>query len=61
MNLLQHYTADHRYLLEVIGRAADIADPVAFTPGTFEWPLLKSARKGEAIAVDGGSGRSINY
>jgi cell division protease FtsH len=50
---LENYTAGHRFLLERVARAAEIADPVAFSAGSFHWPLLKAERKGSALPIDG--------
>lgn len=51
--LLQQYSADHRLLLEIVEREAGIREPVACSPGHFLWPLLRAARKGRAVGVDG--------
>jgi hypothetical protein len=50
---LKQYSADHRYLLEVVARQAGFAAPVALTLDEFEVPLLKAARKGELLPIDG--------
>ena len=50
---LHSYAADHRYLLEVVARAADFKDPVAVDLDDFNMPLVKAARKGELLPVDG--------
>src|SRR5258708_1319088 len=50
---LQNYTAAHRYVLETVAHAANFVDPVAFTAGSFHWPLLKAARKGPKLPIDG--------
>jgi cell division protease FtsH len=50
---LKQYTADHRYLLEVVARQAGFAAPVAVELDEFYAPLLKAARKGELLPVDG--------
>lgn len=57
---LQNYTAAHRYLLDLAAKAAGMSDPVAFTPGNHSLLLLKSARKREAVPVDGVSVRDWN-
>ena len=46
---LQQYTADHRYLLEVVARQAGFRAPVAIDLDEFYQPLLKAARKGEIL------------
>jgi hypothetical protein len=51
MNQLQEYSADHRYLLELVGWQAGFADPVAFEPDQFCFPLLKAARKGKLLPL----------
>jgi cell division protease FtsH len=53
LSSLQNYTAAHRYVLETVAHAADIVDPVAFSAGSFHWPLLKAARKGPKLPIDG--------
>jgi hypothetical protein len=50
---LQQYAADHRRLLEAAGRAAGFADPVAVELDEFETPLLKAARRGPPLPLDG--------
>ncbi len=50
---LRDYSADHRYLLDVIAREAGFAEPVAIDLDEFHAPLLKAARKGALIPVDG--------
>jgi hypothetical protein len=50
---LKQYTADHRYLLELVARQAGFAAPVAIDLDEFAVPLLKAARKGETLPVDG--------
>jgi adenylate kinase family enzyme len=53
VNSLKQYTADHRYLLEVVARQAGFAAPVAIDLDEFYAPLLKAARKGELLPIDG--------
>src|SRR5437879_10747845 len=50
---LREYTADHRYLLEVVARQAGFSAPVAIDLNAFYVPLLKTARKGEILPLDG--------
>src|SRR5438067_1998311 len=50
---LHSYAADHRYLLEAVARAADFKDPVAVDLDDFGMPLIKAARKGQMLPVDG--------
>ncbi|MCC6419582.1 MAG: ATP-binding protein [Gemmataceae bacterium] len=53
MSQLQQYTADHRYLLDVVARAAGFAHPVAVTFSQLAAPLLRASRKGDLIPIDG--------
>lgn len=54
MNIpLQQYASDHRYLLETVAREAGFTSPVAIDLDDFTAPLLKSARKGELLPIDG--------
>jgi hypothetical protein len=50
---LRQYTADHRYLLQVVARQAGFAAPVAIDLDEFHDPLLKTARRGEILPFDG--------
>jgi cell division protease FtsH len=50
---LQHYTEDHRHLLETAARQANLVDPVAVDLDDFTVPLMRVARKGELLPVDG--------
>src|SRR6266566_6355840 len=50
---LKRYTADHRYLLEAVGRYAGMAKPVAIRLDAFQIPLLKASRRGAILPVDG--------
>ena len=52
-NPLRDYTADHRYLLQAAARAAGLTDPVAVHLDEFYAPLLKKARKGALLPIDG--------
>jgi hypothetical protein len=51
--MLRYYAADHRYLLSAAGRAAGLADPVAIDLDEFGQPLLKKARRGPLVPIDG--------
>src|SRR6516162_5224758 len=51
--MLMQYTADHRFLLAAAGRAAGLADPVAIDLDEFAGPLLKNARRGALVPIDG--------
>ncbi|MBI1918152.1 MAG: AAA family ATPase [Planctomycetes bacterium] len=50
---LKQYTADHRYLLEVVTQQTGLAEPVAVELDEFYVPLLKAARKGPLLPIDG--------
>jgi hypothetical protein len=50
---LKHYTADHRYLLELLSRQAGFTSPVVINLDEFYAPLMKSARKGAILPIDG--------
>jgi hypothetical protein len=50
---LQQYAADHRFLLETAGRQMGFADPVAVDMDDFYAPLIKSARRGALLPLEG--------
>jgi hypothetical protein len=50
---LKKYSADHRFLLEMVRTAAGVAAPVVINLDEFAAPLLKNARKGELLPIDG--------
>jgi hypothetical protein len=50
---LKQYAADHRYLLEMVGRQAGFASPVAIDLDEFAVPILKAARKGDLLPIGG--------
>jgi hypothetical protein len=50
---MQNHTADHRYLLDAVTRAAGIVDPVAIDLDEFHDPLFRKARKGPIVPLDG--------
>ncbi len=50
---LRSYSADHRFLLETAGKAADFKDPVAVDFDQFYVPLLKVAHRGPLLPIDG--------
>jgi adenylate kinase family enzyme len=50
---LKRYTAEHRYLLWAAARLAGFADPVAVDLDDFAVPLLRAARKGPLLPIDG--------
>jgi cell division protease FtsH len=50
---LQEYTAEHRYLLDAAGQAAGFADPVVVNLADFYAPLLRRARRGQLLPLDG--------
>jgi hypothetical protein len=51
--MLKQYTADHRYLLETAARQAGLADPVAIDFHDFHGPLIRKARRGLLLPLDG--------
>lgn len=53
MTLLTDYLADHRTLVEAAARAAGIADPVAFVPGSYVYSLLMISVRGDLLPLDG--------
>jgi cell division protease FtsH len=50
---LRQSAADHRHLLSVVARNAGMASPVAVDLDEFAAPLLKKARKGALLPVEG--------
>src|SRR5712664_3883501 len=50
---LPNFAAAHRQVLEIVARAAEFDDPVAFNADNHYAALLKAARKGRAFAIDG--------
>lgn len=52
-NKLQQFAAEHRYLLDLAARQAGFTEPVAVVLNQFNDPLLKAARKGELLPIDG--------
>jgi hypothetical protein len=50
---LKSYATDHRHLLELVARQAGFEQPVAIDPDEFYEPLLKAARKGPLLPIDG--------
>jgi cell division protease FtsH len=50
---LQEYAADHRYLMNAVARQVGFADPVALDLDDFHTPLLKAARRGDLLPLDG--------
>jgi hypothetical protein len=53
MSPLRQYTADHRYLLDVVARQAGLATPVVINLDDFYTPLIRAARKGALLPIDG--------
>lgn len=47
------YAADHRFLLQAAGRAAELDDPVAFDAGTYSYYLLRKSVRGPLVPLDG--------
>jgi cell division protease FtsH len=50
---LKQYTADHRYLLELVAHRMGFAVPVAIDFDDFHDPLMRLARKGEMLPING--------
>ncbi len=50
---LEEYTSNHRYLLDAVGRATGIVDPVAFLASGLYYPLLANAIRGPLLPIDG--------
>lgn len=50
---LQDFTADHRYLIAAAAQAGGFRDPVAFDADDFQKHLLKAAKRGPFLPVDG--------
>src|SRR5579884_1449537 len=50
---LQQYAADHRFLLEAVARQVGFAAPVAVDMDEFYTPLVKAARRGPLLPLDG--------
>src|SRR5437773_12571176 len=50
---LKQFVEDHAFLLRKVSEQAGIADPVAINLDEFHQPLMKRARKGELLPVDG--------
>ncbi|HVS34133.1 MAG TPA: ATP-binding protein [Gemmataceae bacterium] len=50
---LEQYAADHRRLLQAAGRLAGFADPIAVELDEFQTPLVKAARRGPPMPLDG--------
>src|SRR5262249_24769613 len=53
MSELKQYSADHRYLLEQAARAGGFSQPIALDMDEFYGPLVKAARRGELVPIDG--------
>jgi hypothetical protein len=49
----KEFAADQHYLLETVARRAGFADPVAVELEEFYTPLLKAARRGPFLPIDG--------
>src|SRR5260370_12419636 len=50
---LQQYAADHRRLLDLVARRAGFASPIAVDLDEFYEPLMRHARKGDFLPIDG--------
>lgn len=50
---LSDYATDHKAIVAAAAAAAGFADPVAFSPDEFTYPLLKRSVRGRFVPVDG--------
>jgi len=50
---LREFANEYRYVLEAVARRAGIADPVTVDFDDFETPLLKGAKRGAFLPIDG--------
>src|SRR6516225_7518732 len=50
---LQQYAADHRFLLETVARQVGFEAPVAVDMDEFYTPLVKAARRGALLPIEG--------
>jgi cell division protease FtsH len=53
MTPLTSYAEDHRRLVAAAATAADLTDPIAFTPSVYAYYLLKSAVRGQLVPLEG--------
>jgi hypothetical protein len=53
MSKLIQYAADHRYLLDQAAQACGFSQPVAIDMDEFYAPLVRAARKGALVPIDG--------
>ena len=52
-NHVEQFAEDHRHLLEAAARVAGLKAPVAVQADVFGIPLLKAARRGALVPIDG--------
>ena len=50
---LREFAADHQFVLDAVARHANIAEPVAIDLDEFYVPLLKAAKRGPFLPLDG--------
>src|SRR6516162_8893608 len=50
---LHQYAADHHFLLETVAREAGFTSPVAVDMDEFYTPLVKAARRGPLLPIEG--------
>ena len=50
---LQQYAADHRFLLETVERQVGFESPVSVDMDEFYTPLVKAARRGPLLPIEG--------
>jgi hypothetical protein len=53
MTPLQRFTADHRFILDAVAKAASLVDPVALDLDEFFNPLIRQAKRGPVVPLDG--------
>ena len=53
MALISDFTADHRLLIATAAQAAGFREPVAFDADRFQHYLLKNARRGRFVPIEG--------
>jgi hypothetical protein len=53
MNRIQQYAEDHKYLLDLVTRQAGLVDPIAVDMDEFYGPLIRQAKKGPLLPIEG--------
>jgi hypothetical protein len=52
-SLIKQYSADHRFLLEVLSREVGFAQPMALDLDEFYVPLVKASKRRQLLPIDG--------